>query len=254
MNKSESVSKIAEALSKAQSTIKNAVKDSDNPFFKSKYADLASVREACQGSLSANGLAVVQFPENREGKLVLATMILHTSGEWLSGELEMTPTKADPQGIGSAITYARRYALAAVTGVATEDDDGNSASGNKPVATTGETRTFGKQRERPLEPTPAATITPELATFNEKFPPVTGKAPDAVEYVSQGQVVNFIKSFRSALDPALQPKAEEYRHKFLAKAGFIDADGNPSAKVIPATRFEAIKSNAMAFAMTCTPF
>ena len=131
MRSSETIGKLAEALSKAQGTMKNAIKDSDNPFFKSKYADLASVADACRAELAANGLAVSQLPEMREGKLVLTYVLMHSSGEWLSGELEMNPVKQDPQGIGSAITYARRYTLAGIAGIATEDDDGNAASGNK---------------------------------------------------------------------------------------------------------------------------
>src|SRR5262245_38614194 len=111
MNRSETIGKLAEALSKAQGTMKNAVKDSDNPFYKSKYADLASVSDACKPHLAANGLAVVQLPTMREGKLVLEYAILHNSGEWIGSEIEMTPVKSDPQGIGSAITYARRYTL-----------------------------------------------------------------------------------------------------------------------------------------------
>lgn len=128
MLKSESIAKLAEALSKAQGEMSDATKDASNPFFKSKYADLASVRAACRKEFAQNGLAVVQLPTVIEGKLVLEYALLHSSGEYISSGLEMNPTKNDPQGIGSAITYARRYTLAALAGVATEDDDGNSAS------------------------------------------------------------------------------------------------------------------------------
>ena len=128
---SEQIGKLTEALSKAQGEIKAAVKDSSNPFFKSSYADLASVWDACRKPLSSNGLAVVQTTELTEKGIILVTMLAHSSGEWMSGTLPVRPVKDDPQGMGSAITYMRRYALAAIAGVAPEehDDDGNAASG-----------------------------------------------------------------------------------------------------------------------------
>src|SRR4030095_11284551 len=142
MIKSDSLKELATALSKAQGTMENAVKSSDNPFYKSTYADLAGVRNASRKPLSENELAVVQLPTMRDGKMVLEYVLLHSSGEYIGSELEMTPVKADPQGIRSGVTYARRYTLASITGVATEDDDGNAASRSsgdrKPVEVTTE--------------------------------------------------------------------------------------------------------------------
>lgn len=126
---SEQINELAKALAKAQGEIKGAKKSSDNPFFKSKYADLSEVWEACRDALSKNDVAVTQIPTvTSEGVFVLETMLLHSSGQWIRGVYPITPTKNDPQGVGSAITYARRYALAAMVGVAQEDDDGNAAS------------------------------------------------------------------------------------------------------------------------------
>jgi hypothetical protein len=106
-----------------------AKKDSKNPFFKSNYADLESVWDACRDLLSANGLAIMQFPgEYIEGNMSLNTIISHRSGEWISQEMSVPVSKPDAQGAGSALTYMRRYALAAVVGVVQADDDGNSAS------------------------------------------------------------------------------------------------------------------------------
>ena len=134
MEKSESIGQLAKALALAHGEIKGAAKDSENPFFKSKYADLASVREACQAALSKNGLAVIQttMPTNENGAIPIETMLAHASGEWISGTLNVLPKADDPQSMGSAITYGRRYALAAMVGVAPEDDDGNAASATKP--------------------------------------------------------------------------------------------------------------------------
>lgn len=132
MQKSESIAELAKALSAAQGEIENAKKDAENPFFKSKYADLASVREAYQKPLSKHGLALVQTPHTEiteEGMIVsVTTILMHSSGEWISGELSAIPVKADPQGIGSCTTYLRRYGAGAITGVAADDDDGNAAS------------------------------------------------------------------------------------------------------------------------------
>ena len=135
MTRSEQINELATALAKAQGEMKGAAKDSENPHFRSKYADLASVREACLGALTKHGLSVPQFPRLTsvgEGQWLVEveTTLLHTSGQWMTDTLAVPVTKVDAQGVGSAITYARRYALAAVTGVAPEDDDANAAVGH----------------------------------------------------------------------------------------------------------------------------
>tara|TARA_R110000868_G_scaffold351431_1_gene612692 strand:+ start:320 stop:973 length:654 start_codon:yes stop_codon:yes gene_type:complete len=134
MNKSESIKELATALAKAQGAIKGAVKDSANPFFKSKYADLASVVEAIRSAFAANGLSYVQSVEpSDKDEVRVETTILHSSGEWIGcGVLALPVSKVDAQGYGSALTYARRYSLSAATGVAPEDDDGNAATVAKP--------------------------------------------------------------------------------------------------------------------------
>jgi len=132
---SETIGKLADALSKAQGQIKGASKDVKNEFFKSKYADLASVWDACRDALSTNGLCVAQTMDGGVESVTVNTTLIHTSGEWISGSLTLKPVKADPQGIGSAATYARRYSLAAMVGVAPEDDDGNAASGKDASST-----------------------------------------------------------------------------------------------------------------------
>ena len=130
MKHSESIALLAGALAKAQLQIEPASKNATNPHFRSHYADLASIWDACRGPLNTNGLSIVQFPCDGEvGRTGLCTMLLHSSGEWISEVVTTRSQKDDPQGLGSALTYLRRYALAAVVGVtATEDDDGNAAS------------------------------------------------------------------------------------------------------------------------------
>lgn len=129
--RSETISELAKALSKAQAAIQPAIKDTENPFFKSSYADLSAVWEVARKPLTENGLSVSQLPgECKDNKVILQTILMHESGEYLCSILEMPYLKNDPQSIGSAITYARRYALAAIVGiVADEDDDGNGAAG-----------------------------------------------------------------------------------------------------------------------------
>lgn len=120
---------IAEALARAQAQIRPAVKDSVNPHFKSKYADLSAVMEACRGPLSENGLSIVQTTDFDRDDVWIVTTLLHTSGEKISGRYPLRPVKNDPQGFGSAFTYAKRYTISALVGVvADEDDDGNAAS------------------------------------------------------------------------------------------------------------------------------
>lgn len=129
MLKSEQINELAAALAKAQGQIEGAKKSSSNPFFKSKYADLAECWNTCREALTANGISVIQMPEeiNENGRLNITTMLAHSSGQYISSTLTMTVTKLDPQAIGSAITYGRRYALAAMVGLAQEDDDGEKA-------------------------------------------------------------------------------------------------------------------------------
>lgn len=126
---SESIGKLAEALSKAQAEMSGAKKDASNPFFKSKYADLEAVWEACRKPLTDNGLAVVQTLQQSDKCVVIKTTLMHSSGEWIDSELSLMPAKADAQGIGSAISYGRRYSLAAMVGIYQTDDDGEVAVG-----------------------------------------------------------------------------------------------------------------------------
>lgn len=120
---------LATALAKAQAEIKAALKDSKNPHFKSSYADLTSVWDACRTALTKNGLSVIQKTDFAEGEVWLETILLHADGDQITGRYPLRPQQQTPQGYGSALTYARRYSLAAMVGVvADEDDDGNAAS------------------------------------------------------------------------------------------------------------------------------
>ena len=141
---------IAGAIVKAQMAFGPALKTSQNPHFKSRYADLSACVEAVIEALNANGIALIQRTLPCESGVTVETVFLHNSGETLSsGPLHVPASKNDPQGYGSALTYARRYSLMAACGIAPEDDDGNAAS--KPV-------TYSKPSK------PAPRMTDEAAT------------------------------------------------------------------------------------------
>jgi hypothetical protein len=139
MQKSESIASLAAALAKAQGEVENASKNAANAAFKrpdgkaSKYADLAEVINTVRPVFAKHDLAIAQFPSFEVGIVSVETVITHSSGEWMAGVCSAPVSKQDAQGVGSAITYLRRYSLAAVAGIAQEDDDGNAAS-QKPKA------------------------------------------------------------------------------------------------------------------------
>ena len=128
MNQSKKINKLVAALSNAQAEIKAAKKDSKNPYFKSDYADLTSIWEAAKYSITKNGFAVIQTMDYRDDKIILVTTLAHKSGQWMKSFLPLTIIKHDPQAVGSAITYARRYALAAILNICTADDDAENAT------------------------------------------------------------------------------------------------------------------------------
>ena len=209
MNKSETIGQLALALSKAQGQMKFAAKDANNPFFKSKYADLASVIEAIKVPLSENGIAFVQATDFEDSAVIVETILLHESGEWISGKLRMQPTKNDPQGVGSAVTYAKRYGLQAIAGVPSDDDDGNAATGlqGAPAA-----------KPAPAKPMPAkvkeaaaAIVKPAKGTISGDpsegdltgiaEPPPAADKPDGA---TLGQVINAFATKLSMTAPMIE--------------------------------------------------
>ena len=129
MQHSQSIAQLAPALVKANAEVANALKDSHNPHFGSNFASLHAVLEAVKPVYAKHALTLVQVPGlDEHGRATVDTMVLHESGEWLAGVSGAPLQKNDPQGVGSAITYLRRYSLAALAGITQEDDDGNAAS------------------------------------------------------------------------------------------------------------------------------
>jgi hypothetical protein len=131
---SDNIAELGIALAKAQSQNGTVHKDAKNPFFKSNYASLAQVWETVRPALTANGLSVVQLPSQDEKGYYVESMLIHSSGQWIKCRTYMKPVKEDPQGIGSLISYARRYALQSLVMVCPDDDDGELAMGRSSVA------------------------------------------------------------------------------------------------------------------------
>ncbi len=172
MNRSESIDQLAKALASAQAEIGTASKDRENPHFRSRYATLASVQDACRSALSRHGLSVVQLPGGEGQRVEMTTVLMHSSGQWISCSGTFIATKGDPQGIGSAITYARRYQLAAIVGVAPDDDDdGNAASEPTPA------------RAAPAPPPKPAKLHGPLATWLGAFGWPAAERRDRAEFL-----------------------------------------------------------------------
>jgi hypothetical protein len=132
MSQSEQINELAAALAKAQGSMENAAKNKQNPHFKSKYADLAAVLDAIRAPLSVNGLSTVQTMQMADRCIILRTTLLHSSGQFVSTDYPIA-MGLKPQEMGSAITYGRRYSLAALVGIAQDDDDANAAAHSAPA-------------------------------------------------------------------------------------------------------------------------
>lgn len=168
MNSSETITKIAASFTAAQSEFQHAPKDSTNPHFKSKYADLATIIETVRPILSKHGLSVMQRNQPNAGGVTVQTTLLHSSGEWIADDgLSVPASKNDAQGFGSALTYTRRYGLASLLCIAQDDDDGNAASTPQaaPAAKSSQATdgtyvfNFGKHKGKPLTDVPDDYLT-----------------------------------------------------------------------------------------------
>lgn len=150
INKSESIANLVKALSALQGELKDADKNALNPHFKSKYADLSEVLGNLRPLLAKNQLALSQFPSFENGIVSVTSLLAHASGEWIESTASAPATKQDVQGVGSAITYLKRYSAAAIVGMASadQDDDGNSVSTIQKV----ENKSIPKQEVKDFRP------------------------------------------------------------------------------------------------------
>lgn len=208
---SETTKELYTALAAAQKDIGFAMKDTNNPFFKSKYADLASVWRAVQDPLAKNNLSVSQSPGmelvNGSPYVTVTTRIQHSSGEWMQGVCYLPPGKSDAQGYGSVITYGRRYALSAFLGVIQEDDDGEAAAGR------------GKQEPTAQETKPAAKK-PKATAAEKPGPKNSQKSGIKDERLTE------IKSLAKFLMDHGASNVDDYNYLLCKCQGSVD--GNPS--------------------------
>jgi len=235
---SEHIGDLAAALAKAQAEVGTVHKDSANPFFRSSYASLAAVWEATRPILSKHGLSVVQLPSHDESGYYVETMLMHGSGQWIKSRTYMKPAKDDPQGIGSLISYARRYALQAVTMVCPDDDDGEAAMGRNSNAP-----------QKPVEsPKPVQKVEP--AKTAEK--PAT-EAPKAKETASKFNGENHRALFGELMKLGYTPEefigachfAKDERIPAKAKDFYKMSDNTASLFLFDG--IDAIKKNIIAY-------
>lgn len=172
---SSGIGQLVDALAKAQGEMKGAAKDATNPHFRSKYPTLASVCDACD-PLAKHGIAYLQ-PTRADGvHVTVTTMLAHSSGEWIAQDLTLTAGSATPQAVGSAITYGRRYGLAAMVGIAPEDDDGEAA---EPRNATPQIVTTSVPKGPPSKPAPT-TKPPGFDTWWPDLQAVADEGPRAL--------------------------------------------------------------------------
>ena len=195
MEHSESVATFAAAFVAAQAKIEDAVKAKENPHFRRRYADLGAVMDACKTALGEHGIAILQAPAPSDtGTLAIDTVLLHKSGEWVSGRTVIPLSKNDPQGFGSAMTYARRYSLAAMVGVCPEDDDAEAAMG----------RGNGRRREEPKG------FQQDAAAMEQEMNARNGDKPKPASAAQVREIIALLNAV---------PLPEGTADKWLAKAG-----------------------------------
>lgn len=211
--RSETIAELAKALAKTQGQIEKAKKDSLNPHLRNKYADISSIWDAIREPLTANGLCILQEPRSANGGVLLTTTLLHSSGEYIRSSLTMPVTKQDPQGYGSAITYARRYSLQSIVGIAAEDDDGNAASQKQ-----------APQRSQQAAPQPAKQATP--AATDTRY--VRYTFPNEME--GRQQCIDKLKALKFRWDGSTKQWFGPVEVPELAQFRVINADKPAPAK------------------------
>lgn len=212
MRTSEQINELATALAKAQAAMQPAVKDAVNPAFRSKYADLAAVWDACRKPLTSNGIATMQDVEATEAGIAVTTRLVHTSGQWVEfGPLVVPLTKRDAHGVGSATSYGKRYGLSAAVGIVSDDDDGNGAVG----------RTNGRA-EQPIEAGGfiEADAMPTPPGYDDWFDDMSAKASeglDALEAAWKTSSMDY-KRYLTKTNPAAWDTMKRTARKALAGA------------------------------------
>jgi len=242
---SQQLDKIADALAQAQKEMGHASKDATNPYFQSKYADLASVIDAA-GPLHEHGISIVCIPLERDGLYGVHCRLVHKSGQYMGGTLLLPVSKKDAQGAGSSITYARRYCVQSLCNIGAEDDDANGSidrkAPRKEHSDKGNKR-IGKPREQPMKEVEPNPEEHGLAPSTEKGDTTY---PSTNKFITQGQASNFQRSFKDACPSGFNALNES--HQWLLAMGYVDETGQPTAKRIPAGGWLTVKQAAVAYA------
>ena len=218
---SEQIDKIVPALIKAIGAMESARKESSNPAFKSKYADLTSVMDAAKPALGDNGIAILQ-PVTADGEGVLvATILIHTSGQWIGSRLALMPKDGSPQATGSAITYGRRYGLAGILGITAEDDDGNAAS--QP----GQARIVSRPKGA-MKPPPSGkdgVITGQLPQTEAEW---ENEDPALIDYLNRAELSpDSAKDVYAELNNAIAKSSDKETAREAYRIASLPTDGQP---------------------------
>ncbi len=251
-NTSKEIGELVKALAKVQGSIKPAKRESTNPFFKAKYADLTSVWDSCRKELSQNNLVVIQTTKSNNGMVTVITRLAHESGQWIRGEISLRPVKTDPQGYGSALTYARRYSLAAMVGIATgEDDDAEDATRGKKekVKTTylGNKVKANKEQEKKeiaeIDKLGETEVKDEQVLSEEEAQKEQAKLLEGSKLPKQGESKEKEQTKTVEHDKEWQDKTRRAWHNLVKKMYAIKyVSGEDSYRAWMAEKFEGIKS------------
>lgn len=222
---SAAVDKIAAGLAKAQAKFKAVDLDSTNPFFHSKYASLKACFDSVRGPLLAEGITVVQGSSTVSNVLTVTTLLLHTSGQYLATAVSLLPKASDPQAVGSALSYGRRYGLMAAVGqVADVDDDGNAATHSKP---TGYNVGAAPGNNTGIEVTPKTKSAP-VDVLPLKYDPATtfvpGKTGKKIKDISRGDLEESISYWQRRLDEGSVQKPKSINEFLDAAYRFLGRD------------------------------
>lgn len=224
MLRSATIAKLATALSKAQAEMEGATKDSVNPHFKSRYADLAAAWEACRAPLTKHGLAVLQLPRADGPQVTITTLLTHESGEFIGEALTLTAQQNTPQGIGSAITYGRRYGLMALVGIAPEDDDGEAAEGRTKNGYAVEAPSEPAQPTlTTVGPTTLQRVTPKSGTAQGSLVTANGKSFPFYDAQLRGLAEELVQSRESVL---IEVRTSEGGRQYVTKLRRAQRDEN----------------------------
>ncbi len=219
---SENIGELAKALAAAQGEMGAASKDATNPHFKTRYADLASIMDACRGPLTRAGLSVTQLPgRGDDGAVTLTTILMHASGQHIGSVIGARPAQENPQVVGSILTYLRRYALASVVGVVSDDDDAEVASQPVRTATMAKPQTARTEYRSDQPSTPPPDVKERLDRVAERVADRVALGARVEEYTRSTLCPECGGAMWDNRDRKTNPKAPDFKCKDKTCTGVI---------------------------------